>query len=1088
MKVRLISTCIFCWVSCALSAQTITASITGTVTDPNGGYVPNVRVVATNQATNIPYPAQTNAAGVYTIPFLPIGSYVLTLEATGFKKLVSNPIQLEVNQIARVDLKLELGPVAQEVTVSDVATVLQTESTTVGSVVTGNTATHLPLNGRNFQQLTLLVPGAITPNPGAFTGAGQGSQGRPFVNGNREQTNQFLVDGISVDETIDNRIGYKPSVDAIAEFRIETSNSSSEFGNVAGATVITSLKSGTNAFHGNAFEFLRNDKLDANSWSNNRSGAPKSSLRRNVFGATLGGPIRQDRVFFFTDYQGTKERTGGGATRSVAPAEWRTGDLSAITAAIRDPLTGQPFTGNRIPAARIVNPAARALFADTKLYPLPNRTVSLANPVNNYVTSFKNAIDGHQFDVKIDARLSERDNFSSRYYFGDYETKTPQTALPTDVPGATFSRPQGIVANWVRSFTPAVINEARVGMSRAVFISSVFDANNLGAGNAKLGIPGGQAINGLSNIRLAAPLSGIGATAVIEDNVTNTFHYGDNLTLLRGRHTLKMGGQWQRYQQNRFYPGNNGLLGYFTYAATFTGNGFADFLLDQVSQKGVGNVGGSNPGTWGHRQNRIGVFLQDDFKFRRNLTVNLGLRWEYTSPVVEVQDRQANFDIQTGARSFAGQSGASRALYRPFRKGFEPRIGFAWTPWGKLVVRAGYGITQYMEGTGSNLRLPLNPPFFSEVDQPFDASTGPGSITRGFTDVIARNQVAGLLRVWNPDLRPQFTQQWNVTLEYQITNTASVSAAYVAHAATHLVAPTDWNQARPDPGAPSTWRPLQQRRPLYSVWPLATAISGTDSPANSNYNALQMSGRQRLAKGLEFLMTYTWSKTITDNIGYYGSGGTAGAVFYQGNAYNRRGDRGRAIFDSSHVFNFSGVYDLPFGKGRKWGNDWHPVANAIFGGWGVASIVHAHSGFPMTIRATDVSLQAPRGGGRPNRLGRGPSSNQNARAAGVPGSSASWLDYSAFTLPPQGSFGNSGIGVVEAPGFFNWDFSVGKKFYVRSEARYLDFRAEFFNILNTPSFSPPDVTWTPTAQATFGKINGTISAPRIIEFALKFHF
>jgi hypothetical protein len=1068
--------------------------VTGTVSDPQGAAVPNVKVVATNQGTKLEYTAQSSAAGVYTIPFLPVGVYVLSVEATGFKKLVSNQITLEVNQTARVDLQLQVGGVNEVVNIQDVAPILQTENVTVGNVITGNTATNLPLNGRNFQQLVLLVPGAITPNPGAFTGAGQGAQGRPYVNGNREQGNAFLLDGISVDETIDNRIGYKPNVDALAEFRVETSNSSAEFGNVTGATVNATLKSGTNEFHGNVFEFLRNDKFDANSWANNRAsapdasgrivGAPKQKLRRNVFGGTIGGPIIKEKLFFFGDYQGTEERTGGGATRTVPLAAWRTGDLSSITTPIRNP-QGGTFPGNIIPANRIVNPAARALFADTSLLPLPNRP----GISNNYVTDFANFVGGYQFDVKIDARLSEKDNFSARYYFGDYEAGAKKTALPTDISGTSFSRPQGIALNWTRNLGSTIVNEARVGMSRAVFVSTVGDPNNIGNGNAKLGIPGSQAVPGFSNLRITGT-GGIGTTAIIEDNVTNTFHYGDNLTILRGSHTFKMGGQWQRYQQNRFYPGNNGLLGFFSYDGRFTGNGFADFLLDQLAQKGIGNTGGTNPGTWGHRQNRIGIFFQDDYKVRRNFTLNLGMRWEYTSPVVEVKDRQSNFDIRTGRQLFAGRDGNSRALYEPYYKGFEPRLGFAWTPGGfdgKFVVRAGYGITQYMEGTGSNLRLPLNPPFFAEADVTFDQTSGAGTITRGFTDVIVRNQIAGLIRIWNPDLRPQFTQQWNLTLEYQLTGSTSVSAAYVGHKATHLVAPEDFNQPLPDPGPVSSWRPLQQRRPLFSVLPLVTAVSGTDSPAISNHHGLQVSARQRYAKGLEFLASYTFSKTLTDNIGYYGSGGVAGLGFYQFNFYNRRADYGRAFFDARHNFSWSGTYELPFGKGRAVGGDWHPLVNAIFGGWAINSIISAHTGFPMTVRSTDVSQQAPRAGGRPNLVSGQNQKNSDAQRRALSNNPADggYLNPAAFVQPAAGTFGNTPIGSVEAPGYVNWDFGVGKKFNL-TERYYFDFRAEFFNFTNHPSFAPPNVNFSDTAN--FGKITGTISAPRIIEFALKFHF
>src|SRR5262245_52798852 len=406
---------LFCSLVATTSAQTYTATVTGTVTDPSGASVRGVKVTATNQGTRLEYNAQTNDTGVYSIPFLPPGNYVITIEATGFKRLVSNEIILEVNQIARIDMKLQIGTVDEQVNITDVAPILQTENVTVGNVITGNTATNLPLNGRNFQQLTLLIPGTINPAPGGFNGVGQGAQGRPYVNGNREQSNAFLLDGISVDETIDNRISYKPNVDAIAEFRVETSNSSAEFGNVTGATVNATIKSGTNDFHGNVFEFLRNDALDAKIWANNRTEAlsggvtkiAKQKLRQNVFGGTLGGPIQKNKLFFFIDYQGILQRTGGGSSVAVAPAEWRRGDLSSLGVNIRDPQTcTNPrdtstckfFPGGIIPANRIVNPVAKALFADTSLYPLP-LSINSSNKTGIFPVVTAAQVNSHQFDA-----------------------------------------------------------------------------------------------------------------------------------------------------------------------------------------------------------------------------------------------------------------------------------------------------------------------------------------------------------------------------------------------------------------------------------------------------------------------------------------------------------------------------------------------------------------------------------------------------------------------------------------------------------------------------------------------------------------
>ncbi len=948
--------------------QTYTATLTGTVVDPGGASVPRVKVVATNQGTKLDYNAETSDAGVYRISFLPIGTYVVTVEATGFKKMVSKELQLEVNQTARVDLTLELGSLADQVTVTAESPVLQTETPTVGQVISGNTIVGLPLNGRNFQQLVLLGAGAITPNPGGFTGPGiQGGQGRPFVNGNREQGNAFLLDGISVDETIDNRIGYKPNVDAIAEFKIETSNSSAEFGNVTGATVNATLKSGTNQLRGNAFEFFRNDALDANSWSNNRSSAPKQELEQNIYGGTLGGPIVQNRVFFFGDYQGTRQATGGGTTRTVAPAEWRRGDLSSITTAIIDPRTGQQFPGNQIPIDRIVNPAARTLFSDPALYPLPTRP-GTSNITGNYVTSPENDLRGHQFDVKIDARLTNADNVSGRYSFGNFNAEGIRGGLPTDLTGKSFNRPQNIALNWTRIISPTIVNEARIGMNRAVFITDVLDWYGLGDGNATFGIPGGQAVPGLSSIAMGQGLSSLGGAAVIEDNVTNTFHYGDTLTINKDRHLMKMGGQWLRYQQNRFYPGNNGLLGLFVFNGVFTGSEFADFLLDQLQRKGLGSISG----TWGHRQNRIGLFFQDDYKMRSNLTWNLGIRWEYTSPVVEVHDRQSNFDIVTGQQLFAGQDGNSRALYDPYYKGFEPRVGFAWTPkmfQDRLVVRAGYGITQYMEGTGSNLRLPLNPPFFSEADVTFDRSSGAGTITRGFTDVIVRDQPAGLIRVWNPDLRPQFTQQWNLTLVP--ADAGQRRDARVRRSQGHAPRRAD----RLEPAASGDWSTID----VDSLQPAAASLLRPAARHADQRHRLVGDEQLQRAAG-EFPPSILQGSRIPRVVHVEQDDdrqprllrqrGCRGAGCLLGPNYDRHGKNyGPAFFDATHNISGSAIYDIPYGQDKRGG--WNGITNAVLGGWNVSGIVSWHTGFPITVTANNVSLQDPRGSSRPNRIGSG---------------------------------------------------------------------------------------------------------------------
>ena len=1077
-----------------LAGQTITAALTGTVTDPSGAVVPNVRVMAVNTATNIVNTTQSNEAGVYHFPFLPIGSYSVTAELQGFKKVVLGPFPLEVNQIARVDVKLEVGQASETVEVRDIAPTLQTESPQTGAVLSSTKLTTIPLNGRNFANLSLLVPGTISTNPQNMSTSGrfQNQGSRPYVNGNREQTNNFLLDGIDANDSIDNRIGYQPNVDALDEVKVLTGNAPAEFGNAAGAIVNAQIKSGTNEFHGNLFEFLRNDKLDANDFFNNRSGAVKRAFRRNIFGGTLGGPIRQNQAFFFMDYEGTRQVDSGPALASVPLAAYRTGDLSRFSQPIKDPTTGQPFPGNRIPQTRIVNPAAKALFADTRLYPLPNQPgFGAIGVTNDYRGRSANALDNDQADAKVDVRLTDSDNLSGRWSISRYRQGGSQTVLPTSMTTGQNGPTMGSVANWTRTFSPNIVNEMRLGYSRDVIGDVSLDPTGLlGAdGNAKLGIPGGQPIPGASAVQMGDGLTNIGSASAIGETVENKYQISNNLTIAKGRHFLKMGGQVIRFHQNRYYAGNNGALGLFDYSTgKYTGSGFADFLLNQLSEKGRGSV----TGKWGHRHSRAGLFFQDDWKVQPNLTVNLGLRWEYTQPVYEVADRESNFDLTTGRQLFAGRDGNSRALFEAYYKQFMPRVGIAWVPdafKNKLVARAGYTIISFLEGTGANLRLPLNPPFFFESDTVFDL-TKPGDIGAGFTDVKPLNVPSGQVRAWDPHLRPQFTQQWNISLEYEFSATTSLTTAYVGQKATHLIVPREGNQPLAGTGAVSTWKPLDQRRPLSPYAPLITNIATTDSPATMDYNSLQVTARRRMSHGVEFASSYTFSKTLTDNRGFYG-GGTyiAGEGAYWQNAYNRRSDRGRAFFDARHNFTFGGTWEVPVGQGRSYGSGMSRLADMFCGGWSASFLMLTHSGFPVTILGRDGTNQAVRGNVRANRYRGLTYQNQSIDnwfgtgnsfcAAGVDDGKCAYGDAAA------GQFGNAAIATEQAPSFFDLDSSFGKKFKV-TERQYFDFRAEFFNLFNHASFGPPGRSL--ATPATFGQITTQTTAARNIQFALKFYF
>lgn len=1070
-------------------AQTITGTITGQVTDPSGAYVPNVKVTATNTKTNLSNTAETNRAGIYNLLFLPVGEYQVTAEAAGFKKATFGPLTLEVNQTARVDITLQIGQLAESVDVTASATVLQTESATTGDTITSNTTTSIPLKGRNFAAVTLLVPGAITTAPTSFDSVGHNSSGgRPYVNGNREQTNNFLLDGADVNESIDNLIGYAPNIDALQEVKVITGNAGAEFGNANGAIVNMTLKSGTNEFHGNVFEYLQNDNLNANGFIANRQNQKRREFKRNIFGGTFGGPIRREKAFFFVDYQGARQSDSGQATASVAPLTWRTGNLSSITRQITDPLTNTPFSGNIIPSSRIVNPVARALFANPSLYPAPNNNGTGAlGVIGNYIGSSANEVKNDQADAKVDYRFTENDNLSGRFSIRRVRQGPLAVALPTSIGTFTEAPTTGGVINWTRTISPTLVNEARVNINRVRIVDNPADVFGLfGAeGNSKLGIPGGQPVPGISELRITTSesLSNLGGVGLVNDSITNTFQYGDNLTWQKGSHLLKMGGQAIRYQQNRFYSGNNGALGFFTYNGFKTGSSFADFLLDQLQNKGRG----SSSGKWGHRQWRTATFLQDDWKVSPSFTLNLGLRWEFNQPIYEVADRQLNVDIFTAQIRRAGQDGASRALYEPYYKQFMPRIGFAYSPefFGKrnFVLRGGYGITSYLEGTGANLRLPLNPPNFVESDVPYSVGA-PGTITTGFVGLIARDQLSGQIRAWDPNLRPAFIQQYNLSTEYQLRGDLSFTTAYVGQKGTHLIVPREGNQA-----VASTSSEINQRRPLYGVLPAVTQISYTESSSVMNYNSLQVTGRKRYAAGLEFIAAYTLSKTLTDNRGFYGAanGNVAGQGAYWQST--RVLDYGPAFFDARHNFTLGGTYELPFGSKRKYGADWNKGVDLLLGGWQLGYVVSMHSGFPITINSPDRS----NAGGRTARanyyrpikvvnqtidnwFGTDPS----ARPCG-PDQDNGVCAYGTQTL---GQYGTAGVGTERAPDFRNLDLTLGKSFHI-TERQSVQFRAEFFNALNYVSFGAPDRT---TNSSTFGFINSQFNSPRNIQFALKYIF
>lgn len=1081
-------------------SQEVSASLTGVVTDSTGAAIVGAQVTARDLDRSTTFPTTTNDAGIYFLPRIPAGRYEVKVEAPGFKSLTRPNVILEVNQRARVDMAMEVGQVTESVEVTGEIPLLSTDTTLVGSTVQSTTLVQTPLASRNFTELTLLTPGTVTTSLSGMRNSertGYGSS-RPYVNGNRAQANNFLLDGIDNNQVSDNYTAYQPNVDAIQEVNTITNNAPAEFGNFQGAIINVVMKSGTNDFHGSAFEFFQNDKLNANNWARNWQGLDRAPVRLNTFGATFGGPVLipkifngKDKLFFFANYQGIRRANPGApAAFSVIPAEFRQGDFSRLLTErgiqLYDPLNLDangnrlPFVNNQIPVSRM-DPVARALFSDPSLYPDPVNNGLRFNQINGTGSR----LNTDQGDIKLDYKPGDNDNISFRYSHGWQVTESIATQ-PLVFPGVGTSPFKAGVLNWTKTLSPTMVNEARFGINRIVFDNGGAD-QGLGNVAEQLGIAGANDRGpGLPNFRFSGGLADqIGSTNVGRQALfaNTTFHVADNLTLIKGRHMFKMGGQVLRQRMNTLYTGNNGRTGFIQWDGRFTGKDVstpglaeADFFLGAVSRTGRGVTG-----LWGHRKTILGFYFQDDWRVSDSLTLNLGLRWEWHQPLYEVYDRQANFEPFTGKLLLAGQDGNSRALYEPFNKDFQPRIGFAYTPaWlgRKTVFRGAYTISSYMEGSGTNLRLPINPPFQTESEGIFDTVniTSPVLGTGQFIDSLAQSDPFknANIRLWDPFVRPANTQQWSLIIEHQLPGSSMVSAGYVGQKGAHLIVPMPYFQRQLLSDGTTIPSPYLSGNPALAN---IAQISGTESNGNMQYHGLQAQYRKRMSRGLTAQVSYTLSKTMTDSLGFYGDvGQVAGPSAYWQYLYDRQAEWGPAFFDARHNFTAGWVYELPFGKGKAMGSGWNPAINGLLGNWQLGGLLYLRSGFASTVRANDQSGTNSRGA-RADRIGDG---NDGPQTVGPGGS---WFDTSAYRSPAPGTLGNAGNGTYTGPPLRNLDLSIQKLFPLK-ERFNVEFRAEMFNVTNTPSFQTVNSN---VNSLTFGEVTGAQDARRV-QFGLKLNF
>ena len=1083
-------------------AQRDTSTIRGTVLDATGAVVPNAQITVTDERTEVlAFATRTDELGRYTAPALKPSTYRVTAEIPGFKKAIHRGVVLEVNQTVVVNITLQLGQVTEVLEVTAEVPMMRTDSAELGDVVEYRRVVELPLNGRFFVNLVPLTTGVTPPAPvqnpnnNVFLGARAGQPGMQ-VNGQRPGSNNYTVDGIdNAESTVGNIILYPP-IDAIQEFKVQTTNQDAEFGKNPGATINVVIRSGTNELRGNIYEFVRNDRFDARNFFD-RADQPKPPFRLNQYGATLGGPLVKNKTFAFGFYEGYKIRQAQTFVRSVPTLRMRGGDLTELGRPIYDPLTLDPrtnqrqrFPGDLIPPSRL-NPVALRL---TEIqFPLPNRP----GTGGNFVWNPKRVSDSNQVGTRMDHQFREKDSFFGRFILQNFTLNDPSVMSLPVLPNSYIgnSRPiesaeetlnvRGLALGWTRILSPGLVNELRAGFTR----ERVFFPNPLAGTKAADAI----GIRGVNNPAVpysgGLPVIGIGGFTGLGESgiqpffvVDNNFQYTNHVTWLKGGHSIKFGGNVIRRQFN-FYQvlnqrGNFSFDGSFTSqpGAGGTGSGLADFLLGVPISSLLAVI--ENP--VGQRQIEMGVYLSDTWKASSRLTLIVGARYELFTPRIEVYDRQANFDptFPGGAVVIASaQAPCGRALRCLDAKNVAPRFGFAYQVSSSTVIRGGYGIyyDDYAVHAfgGITTGLMINPPFWRGQAIINSITTPTNRLEDGVPPVVSVPvsqgrvlPVPGLLyqtKYQDPYGKNSYVQQWNVTVERQLKPAWLAAVSYVGNKGTRNMYSSNINQAEPGPG------PIAPRRP-FPAWP---DIPTMYMDGLSNYHSLQAKLQKRLSGGISFLGGYTWSKSIDNAKGEFGA-----PMIVR----NLRLDRGRSDWDISHRFIGSGIFALPFGPGKGPGNGARRLAGKLIEGWTVSPIITLQTGLPFT--PTLVTPVANTGTfSRPDRVASGVLRRRTPDR---------WFDESAFTTPALYTFGNAGRNILTGPGTYQVDVSFGKKFEVDDEGRrFVQFRAEIFNLFNTPQFNNPVAA---IGSPSVGRILSAGDAAnftrtsRQIQFGLKFYF
>jgi len=1067
----------------SLSAQQITGSIRGTVTDPSGAVVVGAAVTAWQAETGLSRETITDRSGSYVLLELPIGHYHLKVETKGFQEYLQNGITLNVNETASVSPRLALGSEKQQVLVRADAELIEPTVTSMGKVVQQRELEDLPLNGRNFSQLGLLQPGVVPLTPGIAEAGGSLRNGQAYaVNGQRPESNNFLIDGANNFNGVDGGFVLKPPVDAIAEFRIITLNANAEFGDAVGSTTNIITRSGTNQVHGALWEFLRNDALDAN----NYFAQTKEPLKQNQFGGTVGGPVRKDKTFFFGFYEGFRNRQGETELTTVPSVNERTGDFSQLcpegfTAGfcnnpahqLFNVFANAPYPNNQVPQGQ-VNPVSQNLLG---FFPLPNAGTNL------FSTTQTLSNDSDQFGIKVDHYLL-----------------SPGGASVPGFPVGEDQRAQNFVAQETHTFSPALIAVARFSFLRNKFLFGEHEDHQT---PASLGFQYTPSLD----IATGPPFIQVNGYSTVGDPITgprntyeDVFDYSGSVSWVHGKHELKFGGGYQHQEINVLQGiATNGFFVFEPFPVT---DAFASFLVGQpvVFLQGIGNF------SRGIRGNNANGYVQDTYKVSSRFTVNAGLRYELPEPYTEIHNRMSLFEpgkqsqVMHNAPAgllYPGDPGVPAGLIPTDMKAFAPRFGIAWDPNGhsNLLVTSSYGIfyEPYYTGQGGPLQSPISAPPYLGTPQvslpdfadPFNGNPpAAGTFSADLTNLTL-----------SPTLKLPYTQDWDLNLQRSLGSDWLFEIGYVGTKGTRLPRFIEANPAVFVPGT-ANGQPISNssnadQRRLYSGCTLADSpstckFSSTGEIAgiaNSAYNAMEASLRKRFSHGLSFLASYTWSKDIDDVSSFNITGSAAKPVAGENDLaqdpFNLAAERGLSLFDARNRFVGSYEWALPFWSHAQ---NWYQWG---LGGWQLNGIATLMSGTPFTVfDSNDVAAQgsAPEITGfsaqRPNLVGN---PNSGPHAVG------DWLNTNAYQrldlTANAGQFGTEGRNVNIGPGYANWDFAALKNFKV-TESAQVQFRAELFDVLNRANFRLPD---SDISSPTFNHILEA-DAPRQVQFALKFMY